>query len=205
MRRLPSKREILEKAIEIDMFREHSAGLPAIIPEEAELKESGVYHEARIALMTGPETQAKTQEKEMREYLHYTASELDLKVISRDIWRQSQRRIAGLRWKLRGLSIPSLLTPNLKDLKTSPTLQPQSKPVKEVSRVKIPAPRIPKIRAPKVPKKRPKKSPKKRARAGRVMRVQKPRIKDGVKSFAYPDHVWKVRPVRRKRKRSKRK
>jgi len=73
LRRLPSKVEILERAKEIAMQRQ-VIGMKEepITPTERELKETGVYHEARLELMRSPTT---GWESEQRRYIFGMAEE----------------------------------------------------------------------------------------------------------------------------------
>lgn len=79
MGRLPKKRDILERARNISTKRAAIHGLPTITPTEAELKESGAYHEARIDLMRREETGAFAQQER---YMREMAGEMGLKLVS---------------------------------------------------------------------------------------------------------------------------
>jgi hypothetical protein len=56
--KLPTKKEILEKATELSMIDQLRQGIEPVTPEEPELKESGLFEEARRELMTGEGTKA---------------------------------------------------------------------------------------------------------------------------------------------------
>jgi hypothetical protein len=55
-RKLPTKEEILEKAKEISMIDQVKQGIEPITPEESELKETGLFEQARDELMRGEDT-----------------------------------------------------------------------------------------------------------------------------------------------------
>jgi hypothetical protein len=61
VRTLPTKEEILERAKEKFMDEQSRRGLPAITPEESELKESGLFEVARSELMRSDKTKADSQ------------------------------------------------------------------------------------------------------------------------------------------------
>lgn len=73
--KMPTRAEILEKAISLYMQRQIHAGLPAILPEEAELKEESVWEEARLQLMQD------SVRAEVIEDLERTAASLKMKVV----------------------------------------------------------------------------------------------------------------------------
>lgn len=80
VRKLPAKKEILEHAKRIELSDIVSSGLPALTPEEEELKESGAFQRARIDLMRSEETKIEMQQ---RKYLDQMAGEMGLRVVSR--------------------------------------------------------------------------------------------------------------------------
>lgn len=202
MRRLPSKTEILERARQISLERGIIAGLPAITPTDAELKESGVFHEARLELMRDPGTGALAQQ---HKYLSEMASELDLKVLEKKSWRLFQRKFGAYRWHIRGLrhllqpqvAIPKSPVP-IVTVRTKParTILPKPKKHRKFDpwAVAIRGPEYAKKMLQKeAPKAKPKPKRKKRhvSRTGKTMR--KLRKVKGVKVFSFPDHIWKVR------------
>jgi hypothetical protein len=73
-RKLPTKEEILERAQERFQEKQTKVGLPAITAEEQELKESGLFEEARAELMRGEKSRADVQ---IEEYVHNLNSELE--------------------------------------------------------------------------------------------------------------------------------
>lgn len=73
-RKLPTKEDILERAQERFQEKQTKVGLPAISAEEQELKESGLFEEARAELMRGEKSKADVQ---IEEYVHNLNSELE--------------------------------------------------------------------------------------------------------------------------------
>lgn len=73
-RRMPSKAEILQRAKEMFMEQQARTGLPAIAPEESELKETGLFDLARADLMRGEDTKADPQ---ILQYISNLAAELE--------------------------------------------------------------------------------------------------------------------------------
>ena len=73
----PKKDKILLRSKAIAMEREVRAGLPAITPTERELKETGVYSEAKLDLMRVDQGVLSEQ----RRYFDEMAGELRLKII----------------------------------------------------------------------------------------------------------------------------
>jgi hypothetical protein len=73
-RKLPTKEEIFEKAKEIAMIDQVKQGIEPITPEESELKESGLFEEARAALMRGEDTIVDAQ---VLQYVDQLKAELE--------------------------------------------------------------------------------------------------------------------------------
>ncbi len=74
---LPTRGEIRDKAVEIFMEEAIKKGLPAVTPEEEELREGSFWERARDQLMR-ERTAALDAE---RSYLEQMASELGLKIV----------------------------------------------------------------------------------------------------------------------------
>jgi hypothetical protein len=72
--KLPEKAEILQRAKEMFMENQALSGLPAITPEENELKESGLFEEARSDLMRGEESKVDSQ---VLQYIDQLKTELE--------------------------------------------------------------------------------------------------------------------------------
>lgn len=72
-----TRKEALKRARKLEMS-DIIGDLPSITPTDAELKESGTYHRARIELMRNKANVAQLQQEK---YLNQVASELNLKVI----------------------------------------------------------------------------------------------------------------------------
>lgn len=189
MRRLPRKHEILKKARGISMERAVIQGLPAITPTEAELKESGVYREARIGLMWGASSEAFAEQER---YVSDMASEMGLVLLRKREHKQQLRKVEAFdvfkaKYPLKVVKVNGykILLPTF----PKPKIQPR-KPRKRRSVIS------------KVPVK-PKRKKRKRnhsARIGKTMRKLLRPMKNGKKVFAFPDSIWKVRQPRRKRR-----
>lgn len=93
MSRLPTKEEILRHAKRIELADILTQGLPAITPEEHELKETGAYHKARIDLMRSPTT--KIQAEELK-YVSTMARELGLEVMQKKAFKRAERGMGEL-------------------------------------------------------------------------------------------------------------
>jgi len=169
-----------------------TGGLPAITPTKAELRESGVYHRAKLQLMRNPATEAKLHQLK---YLDQMASELKLKVIP--------QRGLGVLKRETGYEWTNGWTKHAKGRK---------RPKAEKKKVK-PIPTVP-IKHIVIGEKKPKKIPRRKTsmvvkkkrqrnhseRGGKTPRVLRKRIKDGHRIFAFPDNIWKVKSTRKKRK-----
>lgn len=208
MRRLPSKAEIFERARQISSERAVIQGLPAITPTDAELVESGAFHEARIELMTAPETRGL---EEQHRYLAEMASELDLKVLEKKSWKLFQRKFGAYRWRIRGLrhllvkpAIPKSPVPIVsKRTKPKKTILPKPAKYRKPSRIFDPWAIA--IRGPEWAKKmisqkeapKPKRKKRHITRTSKTMKPLRKRIKNGQKVFSFPDNIWRVRKVRK--------
>lgn len=181
---MPKKEEILRKARELSMLEQMRVGLPAITPTEAELKETGMFYEARRSLMT---VDADVKAQQMS-YLEELASELDMRLVSRrDFEKIIHARATSPRRK-----------------KAEPKIQLRTVIKKTVvgkrKKVKI----IPKksvasiILGVKKPKRKPKRKKRHTTRTGKTMRAL--RKVNGVRVFSFSADVWKVRPPRKKRR-----
>lgn len=185
----PRKHEILRRAKEIAQERSFTHGLPSITPTEAELKETGVFEEARRELMG---TRSAMEGQQMQ-YIHDVASEVGLKVVDPHEWKAKQRKVRKLQWTVKGYRhqlskrnpvIPSIPTIDVtrkqrrKTMKKMPTILQLEK----------------QIVAPK-----PKRKRSHTKRVGKTMR--KLRHVNGVKMFSFPDHIWKIKQPRKRRKR----
>ena len=73
-RKLPTKEEILQRAKEMFMEQQARLGLPAITPEETELKEAGLFDQARADLMRGEDTKTDPQ---ILQYIDNLKAELE--------------------------------------------------------------------------------------------------------------------------------
>jgi len=89
----PKKRDILAHARRIELSDIVGKGLPALTPEEDELKETGVFEKARRELMTSRETIYQIQQEK---YLREMADELNLKVIAGKEFRKAERGMFSL-------------------------------------------------------------------------------------------------------------
>lgn len=169
---LPSKSEILQRALAKDMEKQFRAGLPGITPEESELKESGTFQEAREDLMRDP-----AQVSEQLKYLDQMAEDLKLKVIPiKEL--HSLKRETGYEWT-NGWTKHHKAQPKRKSIMPSipPIRFPTAKPIIH----------------------KPKRQRNHTQRTSKTMRVLRKRIKDGQRSFSFPDSIWKVRERRRRR------
>jgi len=92
----PTRKEILKRARVIEMKDIVGSGLPAITPEDYELKESGAYNVAKRDLMTSQHTEARLQQ---RRYLDTMASEMRLKIMSKREFRQTEKLMGDVGYK----------------------------------------------------------------------------------------------------------
>lgn len=198
MRRLPSKAEIFSRAKEIAMEKQViTMGVEPITPTEKELKESGVYQEARLELMRGETT---AWESEQTRYIYEMASQMGLKLISKSEYAKLQRYLLKpenhLRVKKRLKPTARMIVEARMLLGVYPQMpRPFTLRIKPKEMVK-PKPRWVQIPAKPKPRKR------HTSRAGKTMRVLK-KI-DGVKVFSFPDHIWKTRKPRKQKLRRSR-
>ena len=176
---LPRKADILQKAMAKDLERQFRHGIEPITPEESELKESGTFQEAKEDLMRDP-----AMVSEQLKYLSEMAGDLRLKVIPIKELRELKTE-TGYEW-----------TNGWTKHEAKPKRVSLRKPLDITSAIRG-AP-TPKISLPKLPQpifQLPKQKHRKRRiqRTGKTMRVLRKRIKDGQKSFSFPDWVWKVK------------
>jgi len=183
----PKKREILSKAKIMDAYDNVMKGLPAITPEEHELKETGTFREAQIDLMRN---EAIGQRLQMRKYLENMAQELNLRIVSRREFGRFQRFmlkpargiVEKKKARVRGRVPPTIPVPKV---------------IKDATVLGIGVKGMPSRVAGLGPaKKRKRKAP---ARPKRARTMRSIRHVRGVKIFSYPDEVWKVREPRRKK------
>lgn len=191
----PTRKQIEKRAKGLDFMEAIKHGLPTITPEVHELKESGVWKQARDDLMgsrAGPRS-AQTQ------YVHEIASEVGLKVTEWKEHREHMRKVQAFDVfkrkhpqrvkRVNGYRIvfPSLPAP--KAPKKVSVRKP--KPQKRTSTVTVKVPK----RVVLKPKKKRRKSH--TERTGKTMRSLA-KIK-GVNVFSFPDDVWKVKRKRRRK------
>jgi len=193
----PFKRDILERAKEIDLERKVRQGLPALTAEEVELKESGAFYEAQAELMGQDASISAEQER----YIRDMADEMNLEVVPKKEYRHflkwqltpekpKPKGKPSTFWKARALRF-FLKTPK-PEKKVLPIIDLTRKKRKETFK-KAPTPKALEVIL-NVPRK--KKRPKRHIqRNGKTMRKLK-HVKN-VKVFSFPDEIWKVR---RKRK-----
>jgi len=200
----PKKDKILLRSKAIAMEREVRAGLPAITPTERELKETGVYGEAKLDLMR-VDQEALSQQMS---YLQGMAGEMKLKVIPlREL--VALRRKTGLEytngWTHHKKPKPRVTSREkerrelerlVEQRKLAMIRQAKKDALERKRKLKVAKP-TKKLRVVKVKRKKRKKSHVERT--GKTMRAL--RKVNGVKMFSFPDSVWKVRKPRKKRKR----
>jgi len=181
LRRLPKKRDILQRAKETSTTRATIHGLPSITPTESELKETGEYHEARVELMRSPETAIML---EQRRYLDSMAEEMRLSIVPKREHREQQRKVQA--FDVFRAKHPTRVV-RVNGYKIMVPTSPMPKRVK-------PKPRKP---LPIIHKAKPKKRKKRTNRTGKTMRSLR-KVK-GVKVFSFPDDIWKVRKRKRRK------
>ena len=201
-----TKKEALKRARRLEMEDIIGSGLPAITPTDAELKESGSLHRARIQLMRSPETEGKLQ---IRKYLDTMSSELGLKLMSAREYKRLHTRgsavgpavskpvkrrksvvpikriIIGAKQKLKRVSLR-------KPLDIGSAIRGRAKQHKTVAR------------APLKPKPRKKRQRLHTERSGRNMRALKKAQQNGVRVFSFGDDVWKTKTTRARSRRKRR-
>ena len=190
-RRLPKKGEILQRAKETSTTRATIHGLPSITPTEAELKETGELHEARVDLMRNPETAMVLQQ---RRYLDEMAEEMRLSIIPKREHREQQRKVQAFDIfrgkhpkqvkKVNGYRIVLPAIPQPKRVKPKPR-----KPLPIIHKAIV------------KPKRKRKRSH--TQRSGRRMRGLN--YDKGIKVFSLSNELWKAKDVGKKRKRRKKK
>ena len=216
----PRRKQILERARRIELSDIVRAGLPALTPEDYELKESGAFHRAKIDLMRSQKTKVFAQQ---RKYLDQMASEMKLKVIRAKHFRQAESgmRKIGYDWtngwtrtKVPQKKVRRAPKPEVKRVpKPKPKKVPKTGEKIALAKFKgrmrradyfkkLASEKSEAIALGLAPKRKakPKKKRKKlrTERTGKTMR--RLRKIDGVKVFSFPDHIWKAKPARRRRK-----
>lgn len=158
------------------------SGLPAITPEDYELKESGTYEEARRDLMRSQRTKALL---EQRKYLADMAEEMRLSIIPKREHREQLRKVQAFE-AFRAKHPSRVVRVNGYKIKV-PTFSVPKRVKRQPKKPRKPHPIVPKVKA------KPKKKRRKNhtQRTGKTMR--KLRKVKGVKVFSFPDHIWKVR------------
>jgi len=206
---LPRRSEIFQRAKQISMSRQVTRGLPAITPTEEEMKESGAYGEAKLDLMRVDQEILAQQ----RRYLDEMAEEMGLEIISKRELRQLRKPqkikksfdvIVG--GTVRSGAVFSKVKEAKKQIKKlrkkHPTLRPMSIVEKgktiEVFKETKKVPSIAKIIMPKAKKHKKKRKKLHTSRSGKTMRAL--RNVKGVNVFSFPDHIWKVKTRKRRRK-----
>ena len=86
---MPSRPDILARAQEMYAERQIRSDLPGITPTEQELKEAGVYEEARLDLMTTTQKTLSDQER----YLNDVAAEMGYEVMSKEELKGLYKRV----------------------------------------------------------------------------------------------------------------
>lgn len=86
---MPTREQIYARALELAQERQNAGDLPAITPTEEELKESGIWLEARLELMR---TTQKTLSDQQR-YLNDMAGEMGLEVLSKEELKKLYKRV----------------------------------------------------------------------------------------------------------------
>ena len=86
---MPTGEEIRIRARELALEQQIKGDLPAIMPTDAELRESGLWEKARLDLMT---TSSKTL-SDQEQYLNNMASDMGLEVISQKELKELYKRV----------------------------------------------------------------------------------------------------------------
>jgi len=98
---MPSRPEILARAQELYAERQIKSDLPGITPTEQELKDAGVYEEARLDLMRVSQQALSEQEKDLNDM----AEELGFEVLAKEDLKELFKRNKELAWKARGFPV----------------------------------------------------------------------------------------------------
>ena len=193
-----TRKKALDRARRIELA-DITGDLPSITPTDAELKESGAYHRARIELMRRPSTGARLQ---LRKYLDQIASDLKLAVIpTRGL--SALKRETGYEWT-NGWTKHGEPKKETK-IKVKPT---RPVPIKHIVIGKKPRRYHKMTRKERIADsdKKIRLKPKNKrlrlhtARNGKTPRVLRKAIKNGHRIFSFSDDIWKVRSKRKKRK-----
>jgi len=174
----PKRKQILKRARERSIARGVLGGLPAITPEDYELRETGGLLEAQRDLMR---SEASKYSGQQRSYL--MAGEMGLKILTRREFTQAEKGMGkvGFKW-INGWGETKAKKPPMKKI----SLRDQAVVLRTVTSV-----------GEKARMQRRKRQKNHSQRVGKTMR--KLRKIDGVKVFSFPDSVWKIRKIKRKR------
>lgn len=196
-----TKRDALDRARRIELS-DITGDLPSITPTDAELKESGAYHKARIELMRNKATEAQLQQEK---YLNQLAGDLKLKVIPiRGLG--ILKRETGYEWT-NGWTKHGEPTKERK-IKVKPA---QPVPIKHIVIGKKPRRYHKMTRKERIADsdKKIRLKPKNKrlrlhtARNGKTPRVLRKAIKNGYRVFSFSDDIWKVKSPKRKRRKKR--
>ena len=116
---MPSRPEILARAQELYAERQIKSDLPGITPTEQELKDAGVYEEARLDLMRVSQQALSEQEKDLNDM----AEELGFEVLHKDDLKELFKRNKELAWKARAVPViqrPTMSPPDRRYLGREP-------------------------------------------------------------------------------------
>lgn len=94
---MPNREQIQARARALALERQITGDLPGITPTDEELKESGIWEEARLDLMRVTQQTLSDQEK----YLNDMAQELDMEVLPKEDLKELFKRNKELAWKIR--------------------------------------------------------------------------------------------------------
>jgi len=98
---MPNREEIRARARILALERQVTGDLPAITPSDEELKESGVWEEARLELMRVTQQTLSDQEK----YLTEMAEEMNMEVLPKEDLKELVKRNKMLAWKARAVPV----------------------------------------------------------------------------------------------------
>lgn len=168
----PTKDQITERARRIEISDIVGKGLPALTPEDYELKESGAFERARRQLMT---TKSETF-MQQRKYLDEMAGEMGLVIYAKNYVKQLKKaEKRQLKWEA-------------EQKKKLPTNGNSIMFLAHALKPKKIFPKTPMVKMPK-----PKRMRNHSQRTGKIMRSIRKRVKDGQKVFSFSDSVWKVK------------
>lgn len=98
---MPNREEIRARAHALALERQITGDLPAITPTDEELKESGVWEEARLDLMRVTQQTLADQEK----YLSDMAQEMGFELLAKEDFEELLTRNKLLAWKARAVPV----------------------------------------------------------------------------------------------------